>query len=121
MEIKEITTEELVKKLERKDRFKLIMTFHEEAFKAKHRPGSINVFSEESAAGLIHPDDEIVVYCVNKNCIASLNAYHLLASRGFQNLRRYTGGLEAWEAAGLALEGNNVSRRIDIDDSFLSK
>jgi rhodanese-related sulfurtransferase len=59
------------------------MTFHEWAFKSKHIPGSLNIHSEESAAALINPSDEIVVYCVNKQCIASITAYHILESKGF--------------------------------------
>jgi len=119
MEIREITTEELVEKLGRDDQFKLVMTYHEWAFKSKHIPGSLNIHSEESATGLIKPSDEIVVYCVNKQCIASITAYHILENKGFSNLWRYAGGLEEWESAGLVLEGDAVDQKIKIDDTFL--
>ena len=119
MEIKEITTNELAEKLNRGDNFKLVMTFSEWAFKAKHIPGSINIYSEESAAGLINPSDEIVVYCVNKVCQASINAYQMLYNNGFRNLRRYAGGLEEWEASGLKLEGENVDLTVPSDDNFM--
>ena len=119
MEIKEITTNELEEKIKRGDKFKLVMTFSEWAFKAKHIPGSINIYSEESAAGLIDPSDEIVVYCVNKVCQASINAYKILYNHGFKNLRRYAGGLEEWEAVGLQLVGEKVNQSIQPDDNFM--
>ncbi len=120
MEIREITTQELVEKLNSSEQFKLVMTFHEWAFKTKHIPGSLNIHSEESARGLINPSDKIVVYCVNKQCIASITAYHILEKMGFTNLWRYAGGLEEWESAGLSLEGDAVDQKIEIDDTFLS-
>lgn len=46
MEIKEITTKELAEKVDRGDKFKLVMTFHAWAFKAKHIPGSLNIYSK---------------------------------------------------------------------------
>ena len=114
-----ISTDELRKKLERRDDFKLVMTFHPWAFEAKHIPGSLNVFSRESAAGLIDPSDEIVVYCVNEMCQASATAYHIMHNMGFKNVRRYAGGLEAWEAAGFELEGEHTKTKILPDDSFM--
>jgi rhodanese-related sulfurtransferase len=119
MKIREITTEELVDKLSRDDQFKLVMTYHEWAFKSKRIPGSLNIHSEESAAELIKPSDEIVVYCVNRQCAASITAYHILETKGFTNLWRYAGGLEEWESAGLVLEGDAVDQTIKIDDTFL--
>jgi len=120
MEIREINTQELVDKIGSNEQFKLIMTFHQWAYKAKHIPGSINVHSEDSAAGLIMPSDEIVVYCVNRQCAASITAYHILEKRGFKKLWRYAGGLEEWESAGLVLEGDAVEKKIDVDDSFMT-
>ena len=119
MMIKEITTNELAEKLDRGDNFKLVMTYHEWAFKAKHIPGSLNIYSEESAAGLIEPSDEIVVYCVNKLCQASITAYQILQNLGFNNLYRYAGGLEDWESAGFKLEGEDVYKTIQVDDNFM--
>lgn len=107
-EIKQITREELQEKLERKDNFKLVMTLGEWAFQAKHIPGSLNISTPAQVAALLKPEDEIIVYCTNVTCPASIAAYHMLRSRGFNNVRRYSGGLEDWEAAGLPLEGEWV-------------
>ena len=119
MDINEISTEELAAKLERGEDFKLVMTFHDWAFKAKHIPGSINITSKEEAQGLINSSDEVVVYCVNANCLASVNAYHAMAQEGY-NVRRYAGGIEAWESAGHPLEGEDTDRPIEPDNNFLA-
>ena len=120
MEIKTISAEELKAKLDKKENFKLVMTFHEWAFKAKHIPGSINIFSVESAIGKIDPSDEIVVYCVNEMCAASITAYKILESQGFTNVLRFAGGLEAWEAAVYEFEGSDISKDIEIDNSLFT-
>jgi rhodanese-related sulfurtransferase len=117
--MKPISTEELKKKIDKGDKFKLVMTYKQRAFKAKHIPGSINIYSEESISGLIEPSDEIVVYCVHEGCQASIKAYRILEHLGFLNVKRYTGGLEAWEAAGYPLEGIDVGSTINVDVSLL--
>ncbi len=109
---------ELKERLDRNDDFKLIMAFSEQGFQAKHIPGSINVFSKESAEGKIDPSDELVLYCVNERCLASITAYRQLSEHGFTNLRRFAGGLEEWERMGFPLEGNKVDQAIDMDDNF---
>ncbi len=85
----------------------------------QHIPGSLNIFSEESAQGLIDPSDEIIVYCVNERCLASITAYNMMYNFGFRNIRRYACGLMAWDAAGLALEGEDVDKTIEVDDNFM--
>lgn len=103
-----ISRAELKTKLERGDDFKLVMVLGEWAFRAKHIPGSINVFAPELARTLLDPDDDIVLYCSNPACPASPYAYRLLVESGYHRVRRYSGGLEDWEAAGLPLEGEAV-------------
>jgi rhodanese-related sulfurtransferase len=49
-------------------------------------------------------EDEIVVYCKDKSCSASPKAAEELLSMGFQNLKDYEGGLEAWKEEGLPTE-----------------
>jgi rhodanese-related sulfurtransferase len=117
-EMKLISSTELKDKLDRGDDFKLVMTFHEGAFRAKHIPGSINVYSEESAKGVIEPSDEIVIYCVNEGCVASITTYRRLSEHGFTNVRRFAGGLEEWEEMGFPLEGVKVDQALEPDDNF---
>ena len=101
----EISLEELKAKLDRGDDFKLVMTLAEWAYQMSHIPGSLNITNMETAQELLKPEDEIVVYCSDKNCLASQAAYHYLTRNGFTNVRRYSGGLAEWQAAGYPLEG----------------
>jgi rhodanese-related sulfurtransferase len=61
------------------------------------------------SAGL-QKDDEIVVYCSNPECLASLAVYDRLSDHGYTNVRRHAGGLNDWAGAGLPLEGEWVRR-----------
>jgi rhodanese-related sulfurtransferase len=104
-----ISSEELKEKLDRGDNFKLVMSLGEWEYKAKHLPGSLRVSTVEEALQVLTPDDEIVIYDSGPQCPASRIACSILKHHGYQRLRRYAGGLEAWEEAGYALEGEGTS------------
>lgn len=104
--MKTISREELKAKLDRGDDFVLVMTLSKWAFEAQHIPGSVNVTSPSDVARYLDTDDEIVVYCSNESCIASQVAYKILEDSGYKDIRRYSGGLEDWAAAGYPLEGS---------------
>ena len=78
------------------------------AYRAKHIPRSLNISSPEAATEVVKPNDEIVVYCSHVTCVASVAAYHMLVDRGYENIRRYAGGIADWEDAGYPLEGEMV-------------
>ncbi len=100
-----ITLEELRARIDRGDDFKLVMTLAEWAYQMSHIPGSLNITSMEQARELLDPEDDIVVYCSDTNCLASRAAYHYLTNNGFKRVRRFSGGLAEWQAAGFPLEG----------------
>jgi rhodanese-related sulfurtransferase len=54
--------------------------------------------------------EEVIVYCSNFGCTASVLMYQRLIEHGFQNLKRYAGGIADWEDAGYPLEGEHVNR-----------
>ena len=70
--MKTISHEELKDKLDRGDDFKLVMTLGDLAFQGKHIAGSLNLYTPEGLRTL-DPDDDIVVYCSNEACPASVN------------------------------------------------
>lgn len=104
-----ISGEELKQKLDRGDKFKLVNALGEWAFNAKHIPGSINISKIEDAKKRLSPGEEIIIYCSNTSCIASIIGYQLLTRMGYKNVRRYAGGIEDWEERGYPLEGSFVS------------
>jgi rhodanese-related sulfurtransferase len=98
-----IDREELLRKLERGDDFRLVMTLSLFAYEAKHIPTSLHFSSLEDALATLHPDDEIVVYCGDVHCPASIRAYTRLERAGYERVRRYAGGIADWEEAGYPL------------------
>ena len=76
--MKEISAEELKAKLDREDDFRLVMTLGDLAFQGKHIPGSINLHEPERLLSELDPDEDIVVYCSDRLCPASMMAYHYL-------------------------------------------
>ena len=106
--VRTIERDELREKLARDDGLKLVMCLNEWAFRAKRIPGSIHFNTPDEMLAALQKDDEIIVYCSNPECLASLAAYHRLVEHGYANVRRYAGGLVDWEDAGLPLEGEWV-------------
>lgn len=103
--MKTITREELKEKLERGDDFKLFMTLSRRAFEQGHIPGSLHLENVAETVATLSPDDEIVVYCANPSCPASIRAYLQLTQLGCRNVYRYSGGIEGWYDAGYELVG----------------
>jgi rhodanese-related sulfurtransferase len=108
--MKFISREGLKEKLDRGDDFKLLMALGEWAYRAKHIPGSLHFNTIEETFEALDPDDDIVVYCANVSCSASIAAYRHLDDRGYKHVRRYAGGIQDWEEAGYPLEGEFVEQ-----------
>jgi rhodanese-related sulfurtransferase len=104
-----INREELKEKLDRGDKFKLVNALGEWAFNAKHIPSSINISKIEHARKILDPNDDIVIYCSNPSCIASIIGYQLLTKMGYSKIRLYAGGIVDWEQAGYPMDGDFVS------------
>jgi rhodanese-related sulfurtransferase len=104
----EISADELKAKIDRGDDFRLVMTLGVLAFQGKHIPGSIDLHEPESLAAELAPEDDIVVYCSDRLCPASMMAYNYLEAKGYKHVRRFSGGLTEWEAAGYPLQGELV-------------
>jgi rhodanese-related sulfurtransferase len=103
--IRTISRDELKAKLDSGEDLKLIMALNRWAFDAKHIPGSLHFNTPEELYASVAPDDEVIVYCSNVDCLASVALYRDLVKRGYGNVRRYAGGLLDWEDAGLPLVG----------------
>jgi rhodanese-related sulfurtransferase len=106
--VRVIGADELKERIDRGDQFKLVNALGEWEFRAKHIPGSLHFPTVEEALNNLKPEDDIVVYCSNPRCLASLMMYQELTKRGFKNVRRFEAGLVGWEDAGYPLEGEWV-------------
>lgn len=102
----------------REPRFKLVMSLGDWEFRAKHIPGSLHFRDAPEMLGALRKDDEIVVYCTNPPCLASLTAYQRLVKEGYTRVRRYAGGIEDWESAGLPLEYDDPPGKDAIDEAI---
>ncbi len=103
--VQTIGRDELEAMVDRNEPVKLIMALNRWAYDAKHIPGSLHFDTPDELYAALERDDEIIVYCSNVDCLASVALYHDLVERGYKNVRRYSGGLIDWEEAGLPLEG----------------
>ena len=106
--MKLISREELKEKLDKKEDIKLVFALGSWQYRAKHIPGSLHFDDLKEALPVLDQNDEIIVYCSNPDCPASVFAYHFLTAHGYKNVRRYAGGLLEWEDAGYPLEGESV-------------
>ena len=100
-----ISRDDLKAKLDRNDPFKLVMALNRWAYDAKRIPGSLHFDTPDELYATLTPDDDIVVYCSQVDCLSSVALYRDLVKRGYRHVRRYAGGLLDWEEAGLPLEG----------------
>ncbi len=108
-----ITRDELRAKLDRGDEFKLVMTLSEFAYRAKHIPTSLHFEPVKETLGALNPGEEIVVYCADVHCSASIYAYYLLERAGYGRVRRYAGGIADLEAAGYPFEHGTPVAKTD--------
>ncbi|MBV8814328.1 MAG: rhodanese-like domain-containing protein [Verrucomicrobia bacterium] len=101
-----ITREQLKEKLDQRGGFQLINCLDEWMFREKHIPGSIRF--DRDLLKTLHPQQEIIVYCSNPGCTASVLVYQQFTQHGFQNVWHYPGGIADWEDGGYPFEGEGV-------------
>ena len=117
--MKEISCKELKEKIDRKDIYKLVNCLSKEKFEMMHIPGSLNFpITPENFADITRLqkelssffalEDEIVVYCTDLVCQASIFIYNQLDNLGYKKIRRFSGGLQEWEADGYKFVGTSV-------------
>ena len=109
----EIDRETLRSRLDRGETFKLVMAAHDWAFRAKHIPGSIHFKSDVEMFAALGRDEDIVVYCSNVDCHASVALIQRLREHGYERVAHYPGGIIEWEEAGLPIEGDWAATEAD--------
>ena len=81
-----------------------------EEYAAGHVPGAFSLPLVEIKSGqedllrLLPEDKPLVVYCEGGSCQTSLALAKILFSKGFKNIKVFSGGWEEWLQAGLPVE-----------------
>jgi rhodanese-related sulfurtransferase len=88
---------------------RLVMALGPQRFAQAHIPGSEVLADLEPGSQQIDPEERIVVYCSGPACQASARAQRMLVGRGCRDVRRFVGGLEEWDTAGLPLGASPAS------------
>lgn len=105
-----ITREQLWAKIHRGDDFVLLEALAPSSYAYGHLPGALNLPPDEvkrRAHELIPSrDTEVVVYCGNRNCHASVLVANELASLGYTRVLDYLDGKADWKEAGLPMEAS---------------
>lgn len=109
--VRTISRDGLKARLDVGDDLKLVMALNRWAYEARRIPGSLHFDTPDELHAALRPDDDIVVYCSQVDCLSSVALYRDLVRRGYRHVRRYAGGLLDWEDAGLPLEGSFVEQK----------
>lgn len=99
----EVSLGALRAKLDSGDDVVLVMAMDRPRYEMAHIDGSIDLETFLAMSPGLSPDTEIIVYCTDPACAASMLGAAMIAKAGFTNVRRYAGGLSGWVAAGLPL------------------
>lgn len=110
--LQRISAERLFENMKSDTRAVVINALSRESYAAKHIPGSINIPTDEiEMVEQIVPDKQqnIVVYCANADCDASLKAAEALQEMGYENVWDFEEGLAGWKQAGYTLTGQDTA------------
>jgi rhodanese-related sulfurtransferase len=109
-----ITREQLKAKMDRGDDFVLVEALSQKHYESSHLPGAINLpyeFVDEAEKVLPDKNAEVVIYCMNPECVASAEEARELEVMGYRRVLHYAAGKQDWIRAGLPVEGGRASGR----------
>ena len=111
---KQITREELKKKMDAKEDFILIDTLGDMSYRRSHLPGAISIdahqenFVDEVEKTVPDKNKEVIVYCASFSCQLSPYAAGKLADAGYTRVLDFKGGLKDWGEGGYTFEGEGA-------------
>lgn len=62
------------------------------------------VYSKDTLAELVKPDEEVVIYCNGPKCLRSSDACKKAVEWGWKKVHYFRDGFPAWKGAGLPVE-----------------
>ena len=104
--MKKIKLEDLKKRLE-ENNVKLIEVLDEKDYERSHIKGAINIPLKRirtEAKKRFDKDEELIVYCSDRECTASPTAARKLEGAGYSHVYHFAGGKKEWKEAGLPME-----------------
>ena len=105
-----IDAEELKARLDRGEKFTLVMFMDKGSYDKMHIPGSVQCTDLAEAMRRFQKTDPIVGYCSTDACVYSKRICTQLVENGYSKVTHFMGGLWAWEQAGYPLEGAMVGK-----------
>ena len=105
--VEEISFEELKTKLAGKE-VQLVDVMPAEFFKKQHIKGAINIplIDLRERAGELDKEKETVLHCKDYACQSSGTGAKILEQLGFENIKKYSGGLKDWQENNGEVEHN---------------
>lgn len=106
-----IDHEKMKEKLDNNEDFVFLNVLPNEEYEKEHIPDSDNIpynddnFVEKVQKKAGSKDKEVIVYCADEECDASVKAAGKLEDAGFTNIIDFSGGMEEWKDAGYEIEG----------------
>lgn len=121
-----MTLTELQKRLSSDPKPVLLHVLPEEVFEARRLPVSLNacvyemIFPNRVRELVPDPATPLVVYGAGGNSLDAKTALGILRGAGYSAVEIFEGGLEAWEAAGLPLDGSGeaIGNTIPEDGTY---
>jgi rhodanese-related sulfurtransferase len=115
--MKALTRDELRGLLESFDPPTVLDVLPSEYYEESHLPGALHVPLDEHFEQHVQqlvPDHRrpLVVYCMNRECTASLQAAEKLDALGYRTVLEYEGGKMDWQEAGLPLEKTHFESQL---------
>jgi rhodanese-related sulfurtransferase len=105
-----IDAHELKARLDRGEKFTLVMFMDKASYDKMHIPGSVQCTDAAEAMRRFQPHDPIVGYCSTDACVYSKRVLTQLVEHGYSKVTHFDGGLWAWEQARYPLEGTMAGK-----------
>ncbi|MCR4336243.1 MAG: rhodanese-like domain-containing protein [Candidatus Omnitrophica bacterium] len=104
-QVKTISKDELIEKIEGNELIQLVNVLKPEYYNFGFIKGSMKIPVDEldQRLGELDKNREVITYCAHYECSASRRAAEKLSAAGF-NARAYEGGIKEWKEAGLPIE-----------------
>ena len=109
-ENRDISAEQLINDMKNSDDLTVVCVLPQESFDKLHIKGStcVPLQNLKAESKLWAKNKNIAVYCASKACLLSNQAYELLVSLGFSNVRVYEGGVQEWSDRGFPVAGSDA-------------